>query len=276
MLAVGKDLLLPLLVEVEKCLGIEDTCIAVILAGLIQQESLLARHGIETVNPLLYHRRAAHEAVAAERVRQRGDIPRRRQPPQRLQQPLVTVYLCVKPAYYLVIRHPAGIEKLIFAGYFLQRVGHVEGIVFVLGIQHEREFVVLLDHVDHLLVLFLVKGLHIRSCRAQPVILLLELVTEHRQGIAKVPLVEYGHGRDAKKHKDCDNETLSFHTGMTFVVLYFDNIVKNPFGLVLRDCYFRRNFVLIVKNREKIRTSVQPRAAPACRMHGHPPMQPGG
>ena len=81
---------------------------------------------------------------------------------------------------------------------------------------------------------------------------------------------------DAKKHKDCDNETLSFHTGMTFVVLYFDNIVKNPFGLVLRDCYFRRNFVLIVKNREKIRTSVQPRAAPACRMHGHPPMQPGG
>ena len=84
-LAVSEYLLLAFLVKVQQGFSIEDARIPVVLALLVQQESLLAGHGVEAVNPLPDHRRAAHEAVAAERVRQLGDVPRRRQPPQRLQ-----------------------------------------------------------------------------------------------------------------------------------------------------------------------------------------------
>ena len=192
MLAVCKDLLLPFLVKVEDRFGIEDTGIAVILAGLVEQERLLARYGIETVYPFLYHGSAAHQAVAVQRVRQHGDVPGRRQPPQRLQQPLIPVYLGIQSSYYLVIGHPAGVEQLILTGHLLQGICHVEGIVLVLRIQHERQLVVFLDHIDHLLMLGLVQGLHLRPGGAQPVILLLELVTENGQSVAQVLLVENG------------------------------------------------------------------------------------
>ena len=68
-------------------------------------------------------------------------------------------------------------------------------------------------------MLLLVEGLHLGPRRTQPVILLLEFVAEHGQGVAEILLVEDGHGRYAQQRKDGYDETLSFHTGMTFVVL---------------------------------------------------------
>ena len=122
-----------------------------------------------------------------------------RQAAQRLYQARIPVYLQVQPADHLVEGQFALAEILIFPGDLLEGVGHVEGAVLALRIEHERQFVALLDYPDEAAVLRIVAPFHPAGTLPALLDFLMEFVAQHGEGIGKVALVEDGEGRDAQR-----------------------------------------------------------------------------
>ena len=118
---------------------------------------------------------------------------------ERLGQVLIALDLKVHPADDFVERHPLLRVVLILPGDFVQGIGHVEGVVLVLGVEDERQLVATLGHLHQPLVLALVAlvepGPHVFDL----LVLLMEFGAQDAEGLGEIAFVENGERRDGGK-----------------------------------------------------------------------------
>ena len=195
--AVGHHDGLGLGIHLKQFAGIEDTLFAVGLALLVKHERYHGERVGHGLDLLIQFEMRNTEIQWVERVivdeQAVGDanngVEFRRETSQRLDETGMAFHLYVKVAHDTVERTAVLVELVIFLCDLLQGVAHVESEALFLRIQHQREFVALLHHVNHLLALLLIILGKAFAVLVNLTMVGFQLIAQHSQGAVEVVAV---------------------------------------------------------------------------------------
>ena len=214
MRAVGHHQLPSLGIQLEQFGGIEQAGIAVGLAGFAQDKRLLRGqdHLYLFFQFLLKEALVLHKVyiqriiVVGQAVRHHFHFPElRRQTAERLNQARIPVYFHVNGRHNAVVGRSVLVEVVEFLAHLLQGIADIEGVVLLLGIQHQGQVVAFLDDVHHFLVLHIVPGSHMLPRAADMQVIVIELPAQvGKRGVQPHSRknCRSGHGNDEHRHQD--------------------------------------------------------------------------
>ena len=122
----------------------------------------------------------------------------RREVLEGLHQFLVAVDLDLQFADDVLIGHPVAVEFQVLVRHFFQGVCQVEGVILLLGIEHQGQFVAVFDEFyEHLVLLDFILRRAFRIL-LQLQIGVAEFIVQDGQGLGQILFLEHGAGRQAQ------------------------------------------------------------------------------